>query len=134
MDRKKKQLSDKWLSYDGIPELNGLSPNGFNGNTPLKILDFDLDELNWAFDFALTCGEPIQNINRKHTSYGLKHLAERWAEKRSDNQFNYISNGSLILAMIAAGFHFIRYEDSPNVCFNVSERALKKIEEYCLGL
>ena len=56
-------------------------------------------------------------------SYGLKHLAERRAAKLSDGEVRYISNGALILAMVDAGFEFRKIEDTPNVYFNVSERA-----------
>lgn len=118
---------DYWLGYNGEDELRGLTPFGFNGNKPLNISLFDKIQLDWALDFAHACGEPIRNINKNHTSYGLKHLAERRAKKLSDNGINYITNGALILAMVDAGFRFVRDGDSPNVCFNVSERTLKQL-------
>lgn len=118
---------DYWLSYNDEDELKGLTPFGFKGNAPLNISTFDKIQLDWALDFARACGEPIRTINKNHTSYGLKHLAERRAKKLSDNGVNYITNGALILAMVDAGFRFMRDGDSPNVCFNVSERALKNL-------
>lgn len=118
---------DYWLSYNDEDELKGLTPFGFKCNAPLNISTFDKIQLDWALDFARACGEPIRTINKNHTSYGLKHLAERRAKKLSDNGVNYITNGALILAMVDAGFRFMRDGDSPNVCFNVSERALKNL-------
>lgn len=118
---------DYWLSYNDEDELKGLTPFGFKGNAPLNISTFDKIQLDWALDFARACGEPIRTINKNHTSYGLKHLAERRAKKLSNNGVNYITNGALILAMVDAGFRFVRDGDSPNVFFNVSERELKKL-------
>lgn len=120
-----KYLSEKWDWYEGESDLFGLTSGGFNGNSDLKISDFDKEQLDWASSFAQACGEPIQTINKKHSSYGLKHIAEKWAKKVSCGEVNYISNGHLILAMIDAGFRFQRIENTPNVYFNVSERAIK---------
>ncbi len=127
MNELNKYNQDYWNAYDGESELVGLSPFGFKGNLPLDISGFDIKQLEWALDFAHACGDPIKSINQKHTSYGLKHLAERRAKKLSENEVNYITNGALILAMVDAGFRFVRDGDSPNVCFNVSERALKNL-------
>lgn len=127
MNELERYYQDYWLSYNGETELQGLTPFGFNGNAPLNISSFDKTQLDWALDFAQACGEPIRTINKNHTSYGLKHLAERQAKKLSNNEVNYITNGALILAMVDAGFRFVRDGDSPNVFFNVSERTLKKI-------
>ena len=127
MNELEKYYQDYWLSYDGESELDGLSPFGFKGYSPLNISNFGKKQLDWALDFAHACGEPIRAINKKHTSYGLKHLAERRAKKLSDNEVDYITNGALILAMVDAGFRFVRDGESPNVFFNVSERALKNL-------
>lgn len=125
MNELEKYYHDHWLAYDGEPELIGLTPFGFQGRSPLNIASFDKDQLDWALDFAHACGEPISTINKKHSSYGLKHIAERRAKKLSLNEVNYITNGALILAMVDAGFRFVRDGESPDVCFNVSERNLK---------
>ena len=127
MNELERYYQDYWLSYNGETELQGLTPFGFNGNAPLNISSFDKTQLDWALDFAQACGEPIRTINKNHTSYGLKHLAERRTKKLSNNEVNYITNGALILAMVDAGFRFVRDGDSPNVFFNVSERTLNKI-------
>lgn len=122
---------DFWLEYNAKKELKGLIPFGFEGKEPMNISLFDKEQLDWALDFAHACGEPIRSFNVKHTSYGLKHIAEKRARKLSDNKVGYITNGALILAMVAAGFRFMRKGDSPNVFFNVSERALRNIINSC---
>lgn len=127
MNELEKYLENYWSGYDGESELVGLTPFGFKGSEALRISDFDKSQLDWALDFARSCGDPISTINKRHTSYGLKHLAERRAKKLSNNETNYITNGALILAMVDAGFRFVRDGQSPNVFLNVSERELKKL-------
>lgn len=127
MNELEKYYQEYWQSYDGEAELQGLTPFGFQGNNPLNIDSFNKEQLDWALDFAHACGEPIRTINKNHSSYGLKHLAERRAKILSHNEVYYITNGALILAMVDAGFRFVRDGDSPNVCFNISERNLKRL-------
>ena len=55
---------------------------------------------------------PRKTMNRKISSYGLKHLAERQAG-------SYISNEALIQAMIESGFRAERIRDTSNYYFNV---------------
>lgn len=117
--------AEYWEGYDGESSLIGLTPYGFCGYEPLDTSLFDRKQLAWALDFALGCGDPIRTINKNYSSYELKHLAERWAKQISDNEINYISNGTFILAMVEAGFRFVRIKNTPNVYFNVSERTLK---------
>lgn len=130
MNELEKYLKEKWMSYDGEPDLFGLTPGGFNGTSDFKIANFELLQLDWASDFASACGEPITTYNNNHSSYGLKHLAEQRAARYSAGECRYISNGALILAMIDAGFRFKRDGNSPNVIFNVSERAIRRIVKY----
>ena len=55
---------------------------------------------------------PRKTINKRISSYGLKHLAERQAGA-------YISNEALIQAMLESGFRAERIRDTPNYFFNV---------------
>ena len=55
---------------------------------------------------------PRKTMNKRITSYGLKHLAERQAG-------SYISNEALIQAMIECGFRAERIRNTPNYYFNV---------------
>lgn len=63
--------------------------------------------------------EKIGTINRRHSSYGLKH----WVERRD---CKYVSNGAFICAAIHMGFRF--EADGPNAQFNMSERSLSQLE------
>lgn len=64
--------------------------------------------------------DKIKSINKVHSSYGLKHIAEK--------QIGYITNGVFIAAAISCGFEFKPIaEDSINVHFNMSEKSIKKI-------
>jgi len=67
--------------------------------------------------------EKIQSINRRHTSYGLKHIAEK--------SIGYSTNGIFIAAAIHAGFEYKIIDGGPNVQFNMSEKSLKKLDPYC---
>lgn len=66
----------------------------------------------WLADFEMT-----KAINHKHSSYGLKHLAEK--------EIGYITNGAFIAAAVHSGFPFKVFPDSPNMCFGISERSIK---------
>ena len=55
-----------------------------------------------------------KTINKKMSSYGLKHVVERWAGE-------YVSNDSLIEAFRLAGFEAEKCNyNSPNFFFNIS--------------
>jgi hypothetical protein len=63
--------------------------------------------------------EPAKTMNRHHTSYGLKHTAEREIGK-------YVSNGVFIAAAIHCGFRYRRDGDSPYMLFAMSKRSLSR--------
>jgi hypothetical protein len=65
----------------------------------------------------LSSKNKIQTINRSHSSYGLKKIAEK--------EIGYISNGIFIAAAIHCGFKVQEFPGSPNVCINISEKSLK---------
>ena len=54
-------------------------------------------------------------FNRRFTSYTWKHIVERWA-------YEYISNGSLIVAAISLGFRVERVGDTPNAWLNIAAK------------
>lgn len=63
--------------------------------------------------------EPIRTVNRRTTSYGIKHTVERSLDR-------YVSNGELIAAGIIAGYPYIRTDrDSLNVYFGMGTRSLR---------
>jgi hypothetical protein len=61
--------------------------------------------------------KPIKTINRRHTSYGLKHIAEP--------EIGYVTNGAFIAAAVHCGFNYETSRESLNVFFGISERSIK---------
>jgi hypothetical protein len=98
------------------------------------------DELKKAKKFIRKL-KPLKHISDKMTSYGLKHLAEKYIRATSykDNKSAaYIGNGTFIVAMIQSGFdmkptnqHYELddKEYSPNAYFNVSVSHARKLVE-----
>lgn len=64
--------------------------------------------------------QPKKAINRRYSSYVLKHMAEA--------EIDYITNGIFIAAMIAHGYE-MRTNCTPNPHFNVSEKSVKRVRE-----
>ncbi len=61
---------------------------------------------------------PTSRINKKYSSYGLKHIAER--------DIGYVTNGVFIAAAVHCGFRWkVDGDDDPNPCFNVSTHAVE---------
>lgn len=56
--------------------------------------------------------EPQAKFNNKHTSYGLKHQVEKWAD-------TYISNGAFIFAAYSLKYPVKALEDGPNAIFGI---------------
>jgi hypothetical protein len=63
--------------------------------------------------------EPTRTVNKRRTSYGIKHVAEK--------DIGYITNGVFIAAGIIAGYPYEIVPGSPNVPFGMSEKSLKEI-------
>ena len=61
--------------------------------------------------------EKTKTINRRHSSYGLKHLAE--------DEIGYVTNGAFIAAAIFLGFPHELEPGSINPSFEISEKSLK---------
>lgn len=116
--------------YNEEDELRGLTVSGFKGNNPFEYRGFNELELKAARDVVTCFFTKVQSINTNYSSYGLKHLVERYLSKFTRMEINYVSNGALILAMYDAGFRLKRLEDgSPNCYFNVSQKSIKKLED-----
>lgn len=117
--------------YEGEEELRGLTTGGFNGNTPLNIKNFNQVELKAARDMIACKFSPIQTFNQSSTSYGLKHLVEHALKIETNGEINYVSNGTLILAMYDAGYRIKRKEEaSPNCYFNVSKKSVDNLSKF----
>lgn len=64
-------------------------------------------------------GKPkISKLNKRASSYGLKHVVE--------NEIGYITNGVFIAAAIAEGFNVKRIEVTPNAWLNISSTVWSK--------
>lgn len=64
--------------------------------------------------------QPTKTINRRHTSYGLKHLAQ-------GRLGFYVSNDDMKAAMLACGFEAVQVSEL-NCSYNLSERSIKRAE------
>ena len=82
------------------------------------LLDSTAD-VTWTIGWLRSNVEPIKTINRRHSSYGLKHLAEKFSPNL------YLSNGAFIAAALLVGYRF--EVDPPNAMFGMSERSLKRL-------
>jgi hypothetical protein len=87
-----------------------------------------------AFCSAL---KPIKSINRKHSSYNLKHRAEERGYELVEGVMlhrSYVSNSLLIAAALYVGFvtdadKRINGRSSPNAFFNISQGSLNDVIE-----
>lgn len=116
-----------------IPSLTDFGIGLFDGGRNLGRKEYeeqfkrnqeDLLESVAAFEKACEWLEQIKKIktiNRKRSSYGLKHVAEK--------DIGYITNGVFIAAAVHSGFEYKMYDNSPNVAFNMSEKSIKQIEK-----
>ena len=115
-----------------VPQLNAFGIGVFEARrkTPdnrASELESEREELRNSVDACNKCCQwlrgnisKIKTINQRHTSYGLKHLAEK--------DIGYITNGVFICAAIHCGFPY-KLTDGPNVRFGMSERSITQIEK-----
>jgi hypothetical protein len=87
-------------------------------------------------EFELACEyllqlDTIKTPNRKHSSYGLKHEAERYHRRRRFAERKgeaYVSNGMLLTAAYHLGMKVVRVAwDSPNAFLNISSRSVSEL-------
>lgn len=130
---------DEWLKdfeYLGKDEaLKGLTTSGFsNSRKFVNLYDFDLETLMCAQDI-IKCKLPstpsrYKKFNNQYSSQVLKDMVERILAIVTNERFNYVSNGTLILAMYYAGYKFQRIPNTPNCIFNVPNSSYKKLEDF----
>ena len=65
----------------------------------------------------------IKSINMRRSSYGIKHIVEKWAD-------TYVSNDSFIEAVKLTGIPYKQLKNSPNIAVAISEKTIKKCPEY----
>jgi hypothetical protein len=59
-------------------------------------------------------------ISRRRTSYGWKHVAERWLARRSPGRDPYIADGMFIAAAIHLGFLLRPLRNGTSVWLNIA--------------
>ena len=103
----------------------------FAENRASMLSDDGIAEFVRARDY-LALLDTIKTTNRKHTSYGLKHAAERhhrrgaYADRTTDA---YVSNGMLLAAAYHLGLRVSQVSwNSPNAHLNVSSRSVKELD------
>jgi len=84
-----------------------------------EMLRESIVDVIWTVGWLRSNVEPIKTINRRHSSYGLKHLAEKFSPD------GYLSNGVIIAAAMIVGYPF--KVDPPNAMFGMSERSIKRL-------
>ena len=114
--------------------LKGITYGGFSDSNKLICLNsFNLEELMCAQDiikcyFQSPSGH-YYKFNEAYTSYGLKHMVEEILYEITDGRVNYISNGTIILAMYHCGYKFQRIPGTPNCLFNVPNKCYMRMED-----
>ena len=91
-----------------------------------EMLCDSIDDVMWTVEWLRSNVEPIKTINRRHSSYGLKHLAEKFSPN------GYLSNGVFIAAAMIVGYPFKL--DPPNAMFGMSERSIKELSRAAVRL
>jgi len=61
-----------------------------------------------------------KTINMRRSSYGLKHVIEKWAG-------TYVSNDAFIEAVKLTGIPHKQLKNSPNIAVAISERSIKSV-------
>jgi hypothetical protein len=95
----------------------GLCPNGFTDDAGKRAASWDrrhdlVQEVERAIEWLKLC-EQTEKVDRRQTSYGLKHEAERWCREQEHHP-NYISNGALLMAAYTLGLKVYRPTNRPN--------------------
>ncbi len=111
-------MVDTELDFNGLwPRYSGTLSDSYRPD------DLRPDAILHAKEFISEFIKPQEKINRKTTSYGLKHEYEyliKYIWKVEWGEYDqYLSNGEFIQAMIESGYEYIRTEPmSINAYFN----------------
>ncbi|RJP90918.1 MAG: hypothetical protein C4518_08455 [Desulfobacteraceae bacterium] len=115
---------EKTLNYWGIgPYALEKSPPDPGRKMLLEYCEEVEAALKWL---AGSAGYHRKTINRYHSSYGLKCIAENMTGQ-------YISNGAMITATLIMGFQYEIFHYGPNCCFNIHEKFIRLAEKKAAG-
>jgi hypothetical protein len=96
-------------------------------NRDEMLADHAVSEFERACEYLLLL-DRIKTPNRKHSSYGLKHQAERYhrRHKYADNEVRaYVSNGILLAAAYHLDLKVVPVSpSSPNAYLNISSKSV----------
>ncbi|MDE6276661.1 MAG: hypothetical protein K2M06_00975 [Muribaculaceae bacterium] len=114
-------------------ELKGLSFGGLTDSKKFVSLNsFNLEELMCAQKiikcYFYSPSGRYNKFNNDYSSYGLKGMVEDILYDITDGRINYVSNGTVILAMYHCGFKFQRIPGTPNCLFNVPKKCYTRME------
>lgn len=62
-----------------------------------------------------------RTVRRRHTSYGWKHVAERWHGRKTPDRDPYVAEGMFIAAAIHLGFQTRPLRGGMSVWLNIAE-------------
>ena len=108
------------ITFDSLRtkfEPMGLCPNGFTDDAKKRAASWDVyvtkftpdikeefvEQVERATEWLKLC-EQTKHLDRRQTSYGIKHEAERWCREQGHPNGGYISNGALLMAAYTLGF------------------------------
>lgn len=130
--------NDEWLQeFAYLKKEKALKGLSFVGLTDSKkfvsLSSFNLEELMCAINiiksyFHSPSGR-YHKFNPDYSSYGLKAMIEDILFKITKGRINYVSNGTVILAMHHCGFKFQRISGTLNCLFNVPKKCYKRMED-----
>ncbi len=128
--------TDEWLKEFAYlakdNTLKGLTIGGLTDSERLvNLAYFDLERLMCAQDIIRCYLGPssgrYNKFNEYYSSYYLKHMIETLLCRVTHGRINYISNGTLILAMYHCGYKFQKIYGTPNCIFNVPKKSYKRL-------
>lgn len=81
----------------------------------------DPKEVELAKEFIKIGCSFTEDFTKDHTSYGLKHIVEKWTEEKfNTTSYRYVSNGAFITAALELGYKMQPCEPTgPNAYFNM---------------
>jgi hypothetical protein len=80
----------------------------------------DTEQFEKALSWCLRYLVLSKRVNKRYTSYGLKHICEPF--------IGYVTNGTFIAAFLAAGGTVFPVLSSPNPHFNVTDGSVRGAE------
>ena len=105
--------------------LIGLAPGGYTDAEGFDDIAFDDERIGILVEICKKYLKRSKTINDSFTSYGLKHIVERFCKYRYPEEIgNYVQNGEVIYAMSEAGFRIRR--SGRNAFFNCSPASYAK--------